>query len=143
MFASCPVRIPRGILGLLIVMIRLPISKLSSRSSGSLATSTETYGTTLRGCFLAKKFREISSVIIDAPPRITTGFVNALCASTYLVVPFVLDRLSAERVGQTLERISRMKGQLFPHIGLAGVVGTMKGDKTSVLRDAEKESIEE
>jgi cellulose biosynthesis protein BcsQ len=82
-------------------------------------------------------------IIIDAPPRITTGFVNALCASTHLVVPFVLDRLSAERVGQTLERFRRMKGQLFPHIELAGVVGTMKGDKTAFLRDAERESLEE
>jgi chromosome partitioning protein len=82
-------------------------------------------------------------IIIDAPPRITTGFVNALCASTHLVVPFVLDRLSAERVGQTLERIRRMKGQLFPHLELAGVVGTMKGDKTATLRDAERESLEE
>lgn len=82
-------------------------------------------------------------IIIDAPPRITTGFVNALCASTHLVVPFVLDRLSAERVGQTLERIRRMKGQLFPHIDLAGVVGTMKGDNTASLRDAERESLVE
>jgi cellulose biosynthesis protein BcsQ len=38
-------------------------------------------------------------IIIDAPPRMTPGPVNALCASTYLVVPFVLDILSAERVG--------------------------------------------
>jgi cellulose biosynthesis protein BcsQ len=87
--------------------------------------------------------KNFQRVIIDAPPRITTGFINALCASTHLVVPFVLDRLSAERVGQSLGRISRMKGQLFPHLELAGVVGTMKGNKAASLRDAERESIEE
>jgi len=87
--------------------------------------------------------RNFQRVIIDAPPRITTGFINALCASTHLVVPFVLDRLSAERVGQSLERIRRMKGQLFPHLELAGVVGTMKGNRTASLRDAERESIAE
>jgi hypothetical protein len=38
-------------------------------------------------------------VVIDAPPRMTTGLMNALCASTHLIVPFVLDTLSAERVG--------------------------------------------
>jgi cellulose biosynthesis protein BcsQ len=87
--------------------------------------------------------KNFQRVIIDAPPRITTGFINALCASTHLVVPFVLDRLSAERVGQSLERIRRMKGQLFPHLKLAGVVGTMKGNKAASLRDAERESIAE
>ena len=82
-------------------------------------------------------------VIIDAPPRLTIGFVNALCASTHFVVPFVLDILSAERIGKTLQRIKSMRGQLFPHIELAAVVGTMKGDKTPTLRDAEKRAIEE
>jgi cellulose biosynthesis protein BcsQ len=86
--------------------------------------------------------RKFQRVIIDAPPRITTGFINALCASTHLLVPFVLDRLSAERVEQTLHRIKRMKGQLFPHLELAGVVGTMKANKTRDLRDTERESIE-
>jgi len=87
--------------------------------------------------------KQFQRIIIDAPPRITTSFINALCASTHLVVPFVLDRLSAERVGQTLERIRRMKGQLFPHLDLACVVGTMKGNKATNLRDAERESIAE
>jgi cellulose biosynthesis protein BcsQ len=82
-------------------------------------------------------------VIIDAPPRMTTGFVNALCASTYLVVPFVLDILSAERVGLFLRMVRRMRGQLFPHLELAGVVGTLKGDGTVRLRDAEQKAIAE
>ena len=82
-------------------------------------------------------------VIIDAPPRITAGLINALCASTHLVVPFVLDILSAERVGLFLRTVKRMRGQLFPHLELAGVVGTMKGDGTQRLRDAEQEAIAE
>src|SRR5262252_1423265 len=80
-------------------------------------------------------------VIIDAPPRMTTGFVNALCASTHLIVPFVLDILSAERVGLFLRTVRRMRGQLFPHLELAGVVGTMKGDGNERLRDAEQRAI--
>lgn len=80
-------------------------------------------------------------VIIDAPPRMTTGFVNALCASTHLIVPFVLDGLSAERVGLFLRTVRRMRGQLFPHLELGGVVGTMKGDGTQKLRPAEEEAI--
>jgi cellulose biosynthesis protein BcsQ len=87
--------------------------------------------------------RDFSRVIIDAPPRLTTGFVNALCASTHLVVPFVLDILSSERVGLFLGLVQRMQGELFPRLKLAGVIGTMKGDNTAHLRDAEKAAIAE
>ena len=80
-------------------------------------------------------------VIIDAPPRMTPGLVNALCASTDLVVPFVLDVLSAERVGLFLRSVKRMRGDLFPHLELAGVVGTLKGDSSVRLRDAEQKAI--
>jgi cellulose biosynthesis protein BcsQ len=87
--------------------------------------------------------KHFDRVIIDAPPRMTTGFVNALCASTHLVVPFVLDVLSAERVGLFLRTVRRMRGPLFPHLELAGVVGTMKGDGTEKLRDAEQRAVSE
>jgi len=82
-------------------------------------------------------------IVIDAPPRITTGLMNALCGSTHLVVPFVLDILSAERVGLFLETLRRMRGQLFPHLQLAGVVGTMKGDVSATLRKAEEDALDE
>ena len=36
-------------------------------------------------------------VIIDAPPRLTTGCVQALCAGTHILIPTVLDHLSGER----------------------------------------------
>jgi chromosome partitioning protein len=85
--------------------------------------------------------KNFDRVIIDAPPRMTTGLVNALCASTHLIVPFVLDILSAERVGLFLRTVRRMRGQLFPHLELAGVVGTLKGDGTERLRDAEQKAI--
>jgi len=85
--------------------------------------------------------KHFNRVIIDALPRMTTGFVNALCASADLIVPFVLDVLSAERVGLFLRTMRRMRGQLFPHLELAGVVGTMKDDGTEKLRDAEQRAI--
>jgi cellulose biosynthesis protein BcsQ len=85
--------------------------------------------------------KNFSRVIIDAPPRMTTGLVNALCASTHIVVPFVLDILSAERVGLFLRTVRSMRGQLFPHLELAGVVGTLKGDGSERLRNTEQKAI--
>jgi cellulose biosynthesis protein BcsQ len=86
---------------------------------------------------------QFDRVIIDAPPRITTGFMNALCAGTHLVVPFVLDVLSAERVGLFLGGVRQMKGQLFPHLELAGAVGTMKLNRSPTLADTERRAVEE
>jgi chromosome partitioning protein len=35
-------------------------------------------------------------ILIDAPPRLTTATVQALCASTHVLIPTVLDPLSAD-----------------------------------------------
>jgi cellulose biosynthesis protein BcsQ len=64
-------------------------------------------------------------VLIDAAPRLTTGTVGALAASTHLLVPTILDPLSAETVGSFLRQAWALRGKLNPALELAGVVGTM------------------
>jgi cellulose biosynthesis protein BcsQ len=64
-------------------------------------------------------------VLIDAPPRLTTGTVGALTASTHLLVPTILDPLSAETVGSFLRQSWALRAKLNPGLELAGVVGTM------------------
>lgn len=64
-------------------------------------------------------------VLIDAPPRFSTGTINALCASTHLVIPTILDRMSVEAVIYFSRDVARMKQKLFPDIKLVGVVPTM------------------
>lgn len=64
-------------------------------------------------------------VLIDAPPRLTTGAINALAACTHLLVPTKLDALSAETVGSFLRQVATLRRQLSLGFELAGVVGTM------------------
>jgi cellulose biosynthesis protein BcsQ len=64
-------------------------------------------------------------VLIDAPPRFTTGAINALVACTHLLVPTKLDGLSAETVGSFLRQAAALRRQLNLGFELAGVVGTM------------------
>jgi chromosome partitioning protein len=64
-------------------------------------------------------------VLIDAPPRFTTGAVNAFCASTHLLVPTVLDQMSAEAVVYFSRDLTAMRNDLFPRLSLIGVVPTM------------------
>lgn len=64
-------------------------------------------------------------VLLDVGPRLTTASISALCASTHLLVPTNLDRLSAETIGSLLNRVSSIKQSLGLPIKLAGILGTM------------------
>lgn len=63
-------------------------------------------------------------ILIDAAPRITTSTVQALCASTQVLIPTKLDGLSVDAVGYFMKQLLNMK-KLWPYLGYAGVVGTM------------------
>ncbi len=63
-------------------------------------------------------------VIIDTPPRFATGHVNALAASTHMLVPTVPDRLSATAVGSYLRQAKRFKS-INQRLDLLGVLPTM------------------
>ncbi len=64
-------------------------------------------------------------VLIDAPPRFSTGTINALCASTHLIIPTVLDQMSAEAVIYFSRDVAAMRTRLFPSLRLIGVIPTM------------------
>lgn len=65
------------------------------------------------------------AVLIDAPPRFSTGAINALCASTHLLVPTVLDQMSAEAVVYFSRDVAGLRTDLFPRLRLIGVVPTI------------------
>ena len=64
-------------------------------------------------------------VIIDAPPRMTTGFLNGFCSATHLFVPTVVDNVSAVAVGTFARQFRELRSVLNPQIEFAGIVGTM------------------
>lgn len=68
---------------------------------------------------------KFGAVIIDCPPRLTTGSINALCASTHLLVPTTLDDMSAQAAEYFLDQVSRMKETVFPRLEVLGVVPTL------------------
>jgi chromosome partitioning protein len=72
-------------------------------------------------------------VIIDAPPRLTTGHVQAMCASTHVLIPTILDSLSGDAVARYVDQIATHKlgpegdagVAICPQIAPLGVVCTM------------------
>ena len=85
--------------------------------------------------------RRYDRIIIDAPPRLTTAHVQALAASTHVLIPTVLDQLSGEAVGSFVEQII-LHSRLWPHLKIIGVVGSMtEVGQDKDLRPHEKEGI--
>jgi chromosome partitioning protein len=69
--------------------------------------------------------RSYDCVILDAPPRLTTGFINGFGAATHLYVPTVVDRLSITAVRNFAAVFAKLQPQVNPALQLTGVIGTM------------------
>ncbi len=64
-------------------------------------------------------------ILIDCPPRLSTATINALCASTHLLVPTVPDNSSLEAVANFLKMYRRVTARLNHNIHLLGVAPTL------------------
>jgi cellulose biosynthesis protein BcsQ len=71
-------------------------------------------------------------VIIDAPPRLTTSSVQALCAATHVLIPTILDGLSAEATGGFIDQLCT-NHSIWPHLKLLGAFGNMTDNLTADL----------
>ena len=63
-------------------------------------------------------------ILIDAPPRLTTACVQSLCAATHVLVPTILDGLSAEASGGFVAQLVSNE-KIWPHLRLLGLFGNM------------------
>jgi len=69
-------------------------------------------------------------VIIDASPRITTASVNALCASTHVLIPTILDGTSTTAAINTVSAVHNLKDKLSPSLELLGILPTFVNVRT-------------
>ena len=77
-------------------------------------------------------------VIIDAPPRIVAGKVQALCASTHVLIPTILDRLCTEAASRFANQLHEEK-ELWPSLKIAGVTAVRCRTPQHII--AEREAI--
>jgi chromosome partitioning protein len=67
-----------------------------------------------------------SLIVIDSPPRLTTGAIQALAAGTHLLIPTILDEPSSEAVVTFVRQVETFRDKgLCPKIKYVGVVATM------------------
>jgi chromosome partitioning protein len=81
--------------------------------------------------------RQFGLIIIDTPPRMTMGTVNALVASHAVVMPTILDRVSSEAVKPFLIQIKALSNDLALDLRPAGIVAMMtrQAELTATERD--------
>jgi len=98
--------------------------------------------------------QEFDLIILDTGPRLTTGSVAALAASTHLLVPTTSDRRSVLAAEQFLRRVAEMKRgfapndgrpvRICPEIRVAGILQTLTTSYANdvVLQDQAKAGLE-
>ena len=74
-------------------------------------------------------------IFIDTPPTLGMITVNALVASTHVLVPIQSSYFALEGTDDLLETIEKIKARPNPNLQLLGVVITMHDRRTTLARD--------
>jgi len=121
--------IPTQVPNLFVAPSKIALAKLESKLIGELD-----------GPFRLKdKMKEASTeydyIFIDTPPTLGMITVNALVASTHVLVPIQSSYFALEGTDDLLETIEKIKARPNPNLQLLGVVITMHDRRTTLARD--------
>jgi chromosome partitioning protein len=74
-------------------------------------------------------------VVIDTPPTLGLITVNALVASTHLVIPIQSSYFALEGTDDLLETVEKIKARPNPSLQMLGVVITLHDKRTTLAKD--------
>ncbi len=78
---------------------------------------------------------QFTNVVIDCPPALGLLTVNALVASTHLLIPIQSSYFALEGTDDLLETIEKVRQRPNPALRILGVVITMHDKRTALARD--------
>ena len=78
---------------------------------------------------------EYPHIVIDCPPTLGLLTVNALVASTHLLIPIQSSYFALEGTDDLLETIEKVRARANPALRILGVVITMHDKRTSLGKD--------
>lgn len=79
--------------------------------------------------------RNYDVVVIDTPPTLGLITVNALVASTHLIVPIQSSYFALEGTDDLLETVERIKARPNPQLEVLGVLVTLHDKRTTLSKD--------
>jgi len=74
-------------------------------------------------------------IVIDCPPALGLLTVNALVASTHLLIPIQSSYFALEGTDDLLETVEKVRARANPGLKILGVVITMHDRRTALARD--------
>ena len=121
--------IPTTIPNLFLAPARITLAKLESKLIGELDGHYR----------LKDRIKQATDkydyVFIDTPPTLGMITVNALVASTHVLVPIQSSYFALEGTDDLLETIEKIKARPNPNLQLLGVVITMHDRRTTLAKD--------
>jgi chromosome partitioning protein len=121
--------IPTALTNLSLAPSRISLAKLESKLIGDLD------GPFRLKDKLADTGNEFDYIFIDTPPTLGMITVNALVASTHVLVPIQSSYFALEGTDDLLETIEKIKARPNPNLQLLGVVITMHDRRTTLAKD--------
>jgi chromosome partitioning protein len=79
--------------------------------------------------------KQYKTIIIDTPPTLGLITVNALVASTHVLIPIQSSYFALEGTDDLLETIEKVKGRPNPKLELLGVVVTLHDKRTTLGKE--------
>ncbi|MGE3277171.1 MAG: ParA family protein [Vicinamibacterales bacterium] len=120
---------PTGIDNLFVAPGRIALAKIEARMTGDLDAP-------FRLKDELEPLRErFPQVVIDCPPALGLLTVNALVASTHLLIPIQSSYFALEGTDDLLETIEKVRQRPNPELRILGVVITMHDRRTALGRD--------
>src|SRR5215204_3495978 len=120
---------PSTLPNLSIAPARIALAKLEARLVGELDADFRLQDK------LDKLAGQYSHVVIDCPPALGLLTVNALVASTHLLIPIQSSYFALEGTDDLLETIEKVRSRANPSLRIIGVVITMHDKRTALARD--------
>jgi chromosome partitioning protein len=108
---------------------RIALAKLEARLVGELDSHFKLKDR------LAAVQNDFDVIVIDCPPALGLLTVNALVASTHLLIPIQSSYFALEGTDDLLETIEKVRARANPQLRILGVVITMHDKRTSLARD--------
>jgi chromosome partitioning protein len=121
--------VPSSQPSLWIAPARIALAKLEARLVGELDSHFKLKDQ------LAAVMGDFDAIVIDCPPALGLLTVNALVASTHLLIPIQSSYFALEGTDDLLETIEKVRARANTNLRILGVVITMHDKRTALARD--------
>lgn len=88
---------------------------------------------------LSPVLRDFDFIVLDCPPALGILTINALVASTHLLVPIQAAYFAIEGTDDLLETYERVRGRPNPDLKVLGVLITLFDKRTNIARDVHEQ----